>query len=456
MIKKFTAFILIFTIIFSCSAVLAEPAEKEENEQVNTEEVKKEKPLADSPHVILLDMNTGSVIYRKKATQSVFPAGLTNIMTALLVLENCNPEELVTASETALSNIAAGDSKMGIIKDERLSVRQLLYGMLLSSAADAANLLAEKVSGSIEGFVALMNERAKELGMEKTNFTNPTGAHDERQCTTAEDMAILARKAMENETFLEIVKTPSYSIPATEKSHTARKITNRNHFVSNLLRGDYYYKYSTGIKTGYSAEAKSCIAASAEKGGMKLLALVFEAETEDNVAQSFSDCRRLFDFVFENYQPRRIVEGGEFVAQTELINARREKKLILKAEKTVSVIEQKDSEPSEITYEDSFDKKVSAPVEENTVIGTREYFKDGESIGSVNLLAGKSYKLDPVTFAVNKMIAFVTSPWLFVSIALVIFVLIMAERRRRRILRKKKREARRRRNMELINSMNIE
>lgn len=450
--NKILACVLIIIMLCSFSSVFAQQDKKNE-EKINTEETQKEDISAKSPHVILMDMKTGAVIYKKSAGSKVYPAALTNIMTALLVLENCNLEELVTASESALSNVSAGDNKMGIIKEEKLSVRQLLYGMLLSSASDAANVLAENTSGSIEEFVKLMNSSAKKLGMKNTNFTNPTGEHDERHYTTAEDMAILARKAMQNETFREIVKCQSYSIPATEKSHTARKITNRNHFVSNLLRNDYYYKNSTGLKTGYTPEAKSCIAASAEKNGMSLLALVFEAETVDNVAQSFADCKNMFDFVFSNYVSQTIIAKGEIVAQTELTNARREKKLILKSENAVSIIKPKDLENVEVTYSDSVRKQISAPVEKNDKIGTREYFVDGKSIGKVNLLAEKSYKLDPITFVVNKMIAFVTSPWLFITIAIIIFIIIMAERRRRRILRKKRRDARNKRNRELLQSI---
>ena len=119
----------------------------------------------------------------------------------------------------------------------------------------------------------------------------------------------------------------------------------------------------------------------------------------------------------------------------------------------MSVLVDKDLENPEITYKDSLAKSVSAPVKENEIIGTREYFLNGTSVGIINLVAEKSYALDPVTFIINKMIAFVTSPWLYVTIVLLLFVFIMAERRRRRILRKKRREARKKRNLELINKL---
>lgn len=451
--KRLTAIIIALVLAFSGVASFAEN-ENSADDKNSVEVVEKEKKLyAQSPHAILLDMKTGAVLYEKKANAKVYPADLTKIMTAVLVLENCKLEELATASEAALSNVAQGNSKMGIIKEERLSVRQLLYAMLLGSAADATNVLAEKTAGSIEDFVVMMNNRAKELGMEKTNFTNPVGDHDERHYSTASDMAHLSMHAMSISEFCEIVKCDSYSIPATQKSQTARKITNRNHFVSRLSRSDYYYKYATGIKTGYTIEAKSCIAASAEKNSVSLMALVFEAQTEDNVVQSFTDCANLFDYVFENYTAQTIVSKGDIVAHTGIKHTRRDKKIILKAEDEMCVLRHKDNEKIKIEHKDYFAKEVSAPVKEGEVIGEREYFVNGNSIGTLKLTADKSYKLDPITFAVNKMVDFVTSPWFFAVIALCVFLLIMAERRRRRILRKKRRDARNRRNRELMQSI---
>lgn len=452
-IKKILACIMAVIMLLSAVSVFAAPESNGETEQNSDAQPAEETIVANSPHVLLLDMNTGMVIYEKGAKEKVYPSSLTSIMTALLVLENCNLEELVTASESAISSVPAGDNKVGIIKDEKLTIRQLLYGMLLSSASDAANLLAEKTSGSIEEFVKLMNSRAKELGMNNTNFTNPTGSHDERHYTTAEDMSILARKAMENETFREIVKSESYSIPATEKSPTARKITNRNHFVSSLLRKDYYYKNATGIKTGYSTAAKSCIAASAEKNGISLLALVFEAETVDNVAQSFSDCKNMFDYVFSHYTTQKVVDKGEVIAQTNVEYTRSDNKLILVSERKLNIIKPKTVESVEITYKDNLKNTVSAPVKKNQVVGEREYFMNGISIGTVNLLADKNYNLDPVTYIVDKIVDFVTSPWFFVAIIAVIILFVMMERRRRRVLRKKRRDARKKRNSELIKKM---
>jgi len=144
--KKILACIMAVIMLLSAVSVFAAPESNGETEQNSDAQPAEETIVANSPHVLLLDMNTGMVIYEKGAKEKVYPSSLTSIMTALLVLENCNLEELVTASESAISSVPAGDNKVGIIKDEKLTIRQLLYGMLLSSASDAANLLAEKTS----------------------------------------------------------------------------------------------------------------------------------------------------------------------------------------------------------------------------------------------------------------------------------------------------------------------
>ena len=222
MIKRIISVLLTVFMLFSFFCIAL--AENENISEVNNE---KKDLSAKSPSAVLVDLHTGMVLYRKSAGERVYPADLTKIMTAVLVLENCKLEETAKASETALSNIPAGASPL-FVKGEKLSVRQLLYAMLLASSSDAANVLAEKTSGSIEEFVSLMNKKAQELQMKNTNFTNPSGEHDERHYTTAEDMAKLAVYAMKIEELCEIVKCSSYSIPATDKYSSVRDIKTTN------------------------------------------------------------------------------------------------------------------------------------------------------------------------------------------------------------------------------------
>ena len=451
---KIVAVMVVCALLFSVqTGVFAENDSVDNKAEEKTEEKAPDEISARSPHVILIDMRTGSSLYSRKAKEKVYPASLTKIMTAMLVLENCNLEDVVAAKETAISNVQDGSSKLGIKKDERLSVRQLTYAMMLTSAADAANVLAEHASGSIEKFVDAMNKKAKSLGMKNTNFTNPVGDHDERHYTTAQDMARLCVYAMQNESLREIVKSSSYSIPATEKNDKERRLINKNYLISTSIRNDYYYKYATGLKTGYTKEAKSCIAATAEKNGMQLLALVFEAESEDGSVQSFVDCINMFNFVFDNYSARRVVKQDAIVSQTKVLYTRRTKKVILQTEAGIDALRDKKEEDIKITFKDDIPESVKAPIKKGQVIGKREYFVNGASVGTINLIADKEYRFDPITFVVSKTIDFFTSPWLFVVIALVIVILILLERRRRRILRKKRRMERNKRNQELMKSV---
>ncbi len=452
MLKKLLKNLIIFTLVvltFFSATVPAFSVEEEKKEEIVVED----KLTARSPNVLLLDMKTGTVLFKRKPNEKVYPANLTTIMTAILTLENGNIEEVVTAKETALSNVKQGESKLGIIKDERLSVRQLLYAMMLTSSSDAANVLAEHIGGSIEKFTQKMNEKAKELGMKNTNFTNPIGNHDERHFTTANDMAKLCMYAFKNESLREIVKTPSYIIPATEKCDKERKIINKNYLVSTGIRNDYYYKYATGFKTGYTKEAKSCIAATAQKNGKELLCLVFKAETEEKEILSFSDCINLFEFVFNNYTARLIVKEGEIVSQTKLLNARRTEKVILQTQKRLDVLRHKEDGEIKVTFEDNVVDSVKAPVKKGEKLGERTYFVNGKEAGMVELVADKDYNFDPLKFLVNKVVWFFTSVWIFVVIIIALIVYVNIERRRRRKLREKRRENRQKRNMELEQKM---
>ncbi len=177
-----------------------------------------------------------------------------------------------------------------------------MYAMLLPSANDAANVLAEHVSGSISEFAVLMNEKAEEIGCTNSHFTNPSGVHDENLYSTAYDLSLIARYAMNFETFREIIATTTYTLPATEKHPKA----DRTFGISNaLVRPDssnYYYEYATGIKTGFTNPAKDCLVASAKKDDVEFIIVVLGSDQlENGLRKKFIDCKTLFEFAFDNY-----------------------------------------------------------------------------------------------------------------------------------------------------------
>ena len=188
-------------------------------------------PTIASEAAIVVEVSTGRIIYEKNSTKQMYPASTTKIMTAILTIENCNLTDMVTISESALSNIPEGYVTCGLVAGEQLSVNDLLYALMLPSANDAAYVLAEHIGGSVEGFSNMMNSKAQELGCTATHFINPNGIHSEDHYSTAYDLYLIANYAMKNETFRTIVASKEYTLPATEKYQSNDRVlkTTNNH-----------------------------------------------------------------------------------------------------------------------------------------------------------------------------------------------------------------------------------
>ncbi len=442
--KKFISVFLCFTALVFSFPAFSEGGGEADKPAVSS--VEKETSFsADSTDALFMDMNTGRVMYEKNADEKIYPASTVKIMTAILAIENCNLEDKATASETALVSVPEGVTVMDIMKGETLTVRQLLYGTMLASAADASNVLAETVSGTIDEFVQLMNKKAAELGMKNTNFSNTHGEHDDRTYTTVRDMALLTKYAMENADFREIVNTDQYTVQPTEKYKEVRNLVNTNYMVSRVKRGDYYYPNAIGVKAGYTSEARSCLVEVAKSKNMELLALTFGSETVDGKAQGYIDCRNFFKTAFENYKSKIIVAKGTLLDQTPIKNAKRANQVLLEAEKNLYYIYPADAEEVQPTVEIRINKNVKAPVNKGDILGECEYFFDGDSAGTVNLVADKDYKFDPISFIGDGFVGFITSP-IFVGLVIAAFVAVLyiRGRRRKNIAVRKRRERERR------------
>lgn len=227
---------------------------------------------------ILIDADTGEVLYEKNKDEQHYPASTTKMMTAILAIENLDLNKNIPIdADTPFTE----GSRMYLIEGETISGKDVMYGMMLDSANDAAVAFAKKVSGTVEDFAKLMNEKAKEVGAKNTHFVNPNGLHDEKHVTTAYDLAMIARYCMRNETFRHYVGTYHYVIPATNKQQE-RPMYNTNRMlydektkvtVGGEQRG-CKYEGITGIKTGYTSNAQGCLVASAKRGNMELIAVV--------------------------------------------------------------------------------------------------------------------------------------------------------------------------------------
>ncbi len=230
----------------------------------------------DARAALLIDLNSDNVLYELNADEELYPASLTKIMTAILAIENGNLDDVITASQTALTGLDPDGTTVWLSAGEQMPLRDLLYCMLLASANDACNVVAEYISGSIEDFVALMNKKAKELGCTGTHFSNTNGLPDDTHTTTARDLAIITKYAIQNPTFWEICTTVQYTVPATNVFDPRVLVTTN----SMMSTHKYYYFYDSrvqGVKTGYTAAAGRCLIVTAQEDDMRLLSVVLGA-----------------------------------------------------------------------------------------------------------------------------------------------------------------------------------
>lgn len=250
---------------------------------------------------ILMDADTGLILYEKNAYDSHYPASITKIMTTLLAIENASLGEVVTFSKSAAFGIEAGSSTIYTDVGEKLTVEQCLYAMMLESANEVCLGIAEHVSGNVESFADLMNSRAKEIGCKNTHFSNPHGLHSDDHYTCAYDMALIGREALKSSTFRTVASAKRYVMPATNKK-PERYWNNHHQMVYGWKYPQYESSSCIGGKTGFTQMAGNTLVTFAEKNGMTLIAVVMCAASHANQKQNqYTDTKRLLDYGFDNF-----------------------------------------------------------------------------------------------------------------------------------------------------------
>ena len=308
-IKKYTRVTAFFLAV--CTVLLMLPL------SVRADEYWPDGVKTQSKSAIVMEVNTGTVLYEKKSHEKHYPASITKIMTTLLALENGNLSDMVTFSDDAINNTEGS----GIARDygEQMTLEQCLYGVMLESANECAYAVAEHVGGTVENFVDMMNAKAKELGCTNTHFANPHGLQDENHYTTAHDMALIAQAAYQNETFRIIIGTKMYTIPPTNKHAEETVLRNHHDMLCTYHNANrkYLYPYCVGGKTGYTATANSTLVTYAEKDGMTLICVVMDTQSPNQ----FIDTVNLFDYAFDNFQVLNVAENDtDYSAETTVDN----------------------------------------------------------------------------------------------------------------------------------------
>lgn len=371
--------ILLTAVILSCSllhcAVLAAPGEKE-NESAAISTLP---PAVEAESAILMDADTGVILYEKNIHTRQYPASITKIMTALLAQENCDMDEVINFSRTAVYTVERGSSNIGIDENETLTMEDALYALLLASANEVANGIAEHISGSVDAFAELMNDRAKELGCEDTHFINPHGLPNDNHYTSAYDMALIARAFFSYENLSTISGTAFYHINATATQPDEIDLGNHNKMLPGTNRGSgYYYEGLVGGKTGYTDMARQTLVTCAERDGVRLICVVMKDESPSQ----YKDSAALYDYGFANYRKisawdvtdgQKLIDEACQIAQN---NTGLQYQVIEDpSEEENPLLMKKTSQPSELTYTTTFDEESSQVI--------FSFVDDTQTVGSV-------------------------------------------------------------------------
>lgn len=249
-------------------------------------------PDTNSRACVVIDRNTNTVLYGKNESQKRKMASTTKIMTATIIIENCNLDEAIEVSKKAAGT---GGSRLGLKTGDKITIRDLLYGLMLRSGNDAAVALAEYTGGSIEGFAELMNKKASELGLTNTHFESPHGLDSDEHYTTAYELALLSNYALNNATFAQIVGTKGYTITI---NGYPKQLSNTNELLGNL-EGVY------GIKTGFTNGANRCLVTACKRNDMDIICVVLGSDTKKFRTQ---DSIKLINYIFDNFKPVNIKE----------------------------------------------------------------------------------------------------------------------------------------------------
>lgn len=250
---------------------------------------------------VVMDVQSGAILYQKNMDKQEYPASITKVMTAMLAIENSSLDEVVTYSAKALQ-LESGASNIQLKKGEKITMEESLYAILLMSANEACNGVAEHIAGSTDNYVKMMNNRAKELGCTGTHFANTNGLWQQDHYTTAHDMALIARAAYKNPTFAKITGTKRYNIPKTNKSKTGHALHNHHQMLLAGTHPQYVYEYCVGGKTGYTSKCRYTLITYAKKNGMTLVSVVMRADSPWDTNNEYTDTIKLLNTTFEKYK----------------------------------------------------------------------------------------------------------------------------------------------------------
>ncbi|WP_338114440.1 D-alanyl-D-alanine carboxypeptidase family protein [Tissierella carlieri] len=382
---------------------------------------------------ILIDMDTSEILYEKNSHSQFYPASTTKIMTAILAIEHGNMDDIVTIDQEVVD--LTDGSHIALEPGEQLSLEHLLNALLIESANDAAVAIAKHISGSVENFSKLMNEKAKSIGALNTNFVNPNGLPNEEHMTTAYDLALIGRYAMENEKFRSIVKKYTYTIPITNKKTEPRPLKSANRLLYSTEKIDVDGKLTpikydgvNGVKSGYTVAAQQCLVTSLEKDGHRLIAVVLKS----NGKNIYSDIHKLLNYGIENFEKVKIGFANKFINNFNVNNG--VIPFVAGVSKSDSHFIVRKDQKDKVEEKIIVDETLEAPISKGQVIGKLEYLLNGKVVAETDIVSTMDVEKIPTPSIFKNIL----SKWYILVLIVLVFGRIVA-------LNKKRKRQRRRR-----------
>jgi D-alanyl-D-alanine carboxypeptidase (penicillin-binding protein 5/6) len=370
--KRFVSLLMISSLLLSIWGPSAFAAE----EKKSTSDI-----VSNVKSAILIERDTGKVLYAKNANEELPPASMTKIMTMLLIMEAIDKGKLTWNEKIRTSEYAAsmGGSQIFLEPGEEMTTKQMMMGIAIGSGNDAAVAMAERIAGSEEAFVDMMNQKAKQLGLKHTFFKNTTGLPVSGHYSSASDMAIMAKELLKYENITKF--TGMYESYLRENTDKKFWLVNTNKLVR-------FYPGVDGLKTGFTAEAKYCLTATAQKDGMRVIAVVFGAPTSK---ERNAEVTKMLNYAFSQYQTHPMFKRNQKVGLAK-ISKGQEKTVAAVTSEPLSLLTKKGEKTKNVTKKVILKKNLNAPIHKGDTVGTIKLIKDGKVILESPLVASKEVK----------------------------------------------------------------
>ena len=435
----------------------------EDQKDYNDDDI--EVPNNTAKSILLTDMKSGRVLYSKKASTKSEPASLTKVMTVLLAVEaiqdgKVSLDDEVTASSDCQAGLDESSSTANILPGEKLTLEQLLYCAMVASANDACNIIAEYIGGTVDDFVAMMNDKAAEIGCTDTHFVNANGLPDDDHYTTANDLYLITKEALKYELFSTLCNTQSYTVPKTNKSDS-RDLSNSNALISaeSMYGNRYLYQYAKGVKTGHTSSAGFCLISTAEKDNIQLMCIVLGDTDSSNVDGStsynnFADTISFYDWAFSNYTYQTVYSVDTPITEVTVKFAPKDaNSVLLVPEKDISVLLPLTFSDSDIEQKVTlYDETPTAPIAEGDELGNVEVFYKGISYGTTKLVASSAIEISSSEKFKAQLSKIFSNPlviilFLIIILVLLVYVYLVARYRRIKKMKLQKKHAQQRKNI---------